>query len=166
MLERTAVGDDDISTATRVISALDSPLRMKILALLNERSHVVHELVSALEKSQPLVSQHLRVLKKAGLVNADRMGREVVYSLAAPDAIDLILEAAAIARKLDSDQDGDQDSDSAKDELKEKRAVTSNTLPSTPESNGAAAAALIGAPDENTADVDPGVVPQTPSPIN
>ncbi|WP_018296044.1 ArsR/SmtB family transcription factor [Corynebacterium lubricantis] len=165
MPERQAVGDADISAATRVISALDSPLRMKILALLNERSHVVHELVSALEKSQPLVSQHLRVLKKAGLVNADRMGREVVYSLAAPEAIELILNAAAIAGDLEVTEPAAV-FDAERDDLKELRSQTATTVPSTPDSNGVAAAALIGVPNENSADVDPGVVPQTPSPIN
>jgi ArsR family transcriptional regulator, zinc-responsive transcriptional repressor len=41
----------------------------------------VHELTEALEVDQPLVSQHLRVLRGARVVAADRRGREVVYRL-------------------------------------------------------------------------------------
>ncbi len=41
-----------------------------------------HALVDALGASQPLVSQHLKTLRAAGLVNTHRRGREMVYSLA------------------------------------------------------------------------------------
>ena len=49
---------------------------------LRESPRCVHELVAALGVAQPLVSQHLRVLKAAGVVRGDRNGREVVYRLA------------------------------------------------------------------------------------
>lgn len=55
------------SAAASVIAALDSPLRISIITRLAERDHYVHELVKATGKSQPLISQHLRVLKQAGL---------------------------------------------------------------------------------------------------
>ncbi len=40
-----------------------------------------HELVDALDVPQPLVSQHLRILKSAGVVAGERSGREVMYRL-------------------------------------------------------------------------------------
>ena len=40
-----------------------------------------HDLVDALALPQPLVSQHLRILRAAELVVGSRRGREVVYSL-------------------------------------------------------------------------------------
>ncbi|WJY68537.1 ArsR/SmtB family transcription factor [Corynebacterium auris] len=74
----------DVEHAARVANAMDSPLRLQILLLLATGEHVVHELVSELGKSQPLISQHLRVLKRADLVTSVRRGREVLYSLAYP----------------------------------------------------------------------------------
>ncbi|MEX2247230.1 MAG: metalloregulator ArsR/SmtB family transcription factor [Dehalococcoidia bacterium] len=48
--------------------ALADPTRIRILDLLCEGEQSVGELVRAFELSQPAVSQHLRVLKDAGLV--------------------------------------------------------------------------------------------------
>lgn len=85
------------SAAAGVIAALDSPLRIAIISRLAERDHFVHELVKATGKSQPLISQHLCVLKQAGIVDSERSGREVTYSLIAPQVLDLLADAARIA---------------------------------------------------------------------
>ena len=70
-----------------IIRALDSPLRIRIMLALYERPHFVFELVELLGSSQPLVSQHLKVLKSARLVDAQRQGRQMVYSTADPHII-------------------------------------------------------------------------------
>ena len=85
------------SAAAGVIAALDSPLRIAIISRLAERDHFVHEIVKATGKSQPLISQHLRVLKQAGIVSSERNGREVTYSLVAPEVLTLLEDAAKIA---------------------------------------------------------------------
>lgn len=87
----------EIDRTADLVSVLDSPLRLQILLLLDGSPHVVHQLVDKLGKSQPLVSQHLRVLKKFDLVDSSRAGREVVYTLARPEVIDIIYELADIA---------------------------------------------------------------------
>ncbi|WP_082557037.1 metalloregulator ArsR/SmtB family transcription factor [Modestobacter sp. Leaf380] len=72
----------DVAAASELLSALASPLRLSIVALLDEHgSRCVHELVDALGVPQPLVSQHLRVLRGARLVVGDRRHREVHYRL-------------------------------------------------------------------------------------
>ena len=72
----------DVTAASELLSALASPLRLSIVALLDEHgSRCVHELVDALGVAQPLVSQHLRVLRGARLVVGDRRHREVHYRL-------------------------------------------------------------------------------------
>ena len=53
----------------------------RIVLQLRESSRCVHELVDALGVPQPLVSQHLRILKAAGVVAGERSGREVLYRL-------------------------------------------------------------------------------------
>ncbi|MBM0262317.1 metalloregulator ArsR/SmtB family transcription factor [Corynebacterium macginleyi] len=87
----------NISAAASIIAALDSPLRISIITRLAERDHYVHELVKATGKSQPLISQHLRVLKQVGIVSSERNGREVTYSLVAPEVLNLLEDAAKIS---------------------------------------------------------------------
>ncbi|WP_306507419.1 helix-turn-helix transcriptional regulator [Corynebacterium sp.] len=84
----------DVDSAATVISALDSPLRINIIQRLAARDHYVHELVAATGKSQPLISQHLRVLKRANIVDSERLGREVRYTLAAPKVLPLLADAS------------------------------------------------------------------------
>ena len=66
---------------------LASPRRLEILHRLAAGPCEVGRLAIALGVSQPNVSQHLAVLRAAGLVDADRDGREVHYSLTDPDVI-------------------------------------------------------------------------------
>ncbi|MCZ9308213.1 ArsR/SmtB family transcription factor [Corynebacterium uberis] len=79
-----------------LFGALDSELRIRIIELLNNGDHFVHELVRALGKSQPLISQHLKVLKRSGIVESERHGREVIYRLVHPTVIQLIDQARAL----------------------------------------------------------------------
>lgn len=74
----------DQPTLDRTIAlfkALSHPIRLQIVQLLADGGRPVHELVDELGVAQPLVSQHLAVLRSARLVEADRVGREALYSL-------------------------------------------------------------------------------------
>ena len=64
---------------------------------LRESPCCVHDLVDALGVPQPLVSQHLRVLKAAGVVHGERRGREVVYSLVDDHLAHIVVDAVAHA---------------------------------------------------------------------
>lgn len=78
------VGARDVAAreaASDLLRALASPMRIAIVLALQEDARCVHELVGSLGVSQPLVSQHLRVLKDAGVVSGERNGREIMYSL-------------------------------------------------------------------------------------
>jgi DNA-binding transcriptional ArsR family regulator len=66
---------------------------------LAERSSYVHELVERLEMSQPLVSQHLRVLRGARLVGVERHGREAVYSLIDHHVAHIVADAVNHAKE-------------------------------------------------------------------
>ena len=67
--------------AGELLRVLSAPARLAIVVELAEQPRHVHELVQLLEMSQPLVSQHLRVLRSARVVGVERQGREAVYSL-------------------------------------------------------------------------------------
>jgi len=64
-----------------LLRALAAPIRIAIVVELGAGPRCVHELVAATGAAQPLVSQHLRVLRGAGVVQGERHGREIVYSL-------------------------------------------------------------------------------------
>ncbi|RYL94087.1 autorepressor SdpR family transcription factor [Sporolactobacillus sp. Y61] len=61
--------------------ALSDPTRRKILNLLKEKELTAGEISSHFDMSKPSISQHLKLLKNAGLVNAVKKGQFVVYSL-------------------------------------------------------------------------------------
>jgi ArsR family transcriptional regulator, zinc-responsive transcriptional repressor len=70
-----------LQRATDIFRALANPLRVEIVRELARGERAVHELVEALEVSQPLVSQHLAVLRGVRLVERRRAGRYVTYHL-------------------------------------------------------------------------------------
>jgi DNA-binding transcriptional ArsR family regulator len=65
----------------RVCPALGDPKRLLILYALEDGPLCVNELTEALRLSQPTVSRHLGVLRDRGLVNTERRGTAVYYSL-------------------------------------------------------------------------------------
>jgi ArsR family transcriptional regulator, zinc-responsive transcriptional repressor len=77
---------DRLAGATELLKALASPVRLAVVVELSEGARCVHELQSALrsagrEVSQPLLSQHLKVLRRAGLVTSTRRRSEITYEL-------------------------------------------------------------------------------------
>lgn len=61
--------------------ALADETRQKIMALCCCQQMSVGEIVQALDVAQPTVSHHLGVLKNAGLVSAERRGKQMLYTL-------------------------------------------------------------------------------------
>lgn len=70
-----------------VLKTLASPRRLEILHRLAIGPRGVSQLADELRVSQPNVSQHLAVLRSAGVVDAERDGREVRYRLSDPDVM-------------------------------------------------------------------------------
>ena len=63
------------------MDALGDPTRRRIFELLQAGPRAVGELAGELPVSRPAVSQHLRVLKEAGLVTERREGTRRIYRL-------------------------------------------------------------------------------------
>ena len=63
------------------LGALGDPTRRAIIACLAERPRAVGELADELPVSRPAVSQHLKVLKSAGLVTERAAGTRRIYRL-------------------------------------------------------------------------------------
>ncbi len=62
-----------------MFDAMGDPTRRQVLELLRDGEHAVVELAAELPVSRPAVSQHLRVLKGAGLVKERREGTRHLY---------------------------------------------------------------------------------------
>ena len=71
----------------QVLKTLASPRRLEILHALARGPLEVGRLAAALGATQPNVSQHLAVLRGAGIVDVERSGREARYRLADPDVM-------------------------------------------------------------------------------
>ena len=94
-----------VQAASELLTALAAPLRLSIVALLDEHgSRCVHQLVDTLDVPQPLVSQHLRVLRSAGLVTGVRRHREVDYRLVDGHVAHIVRAALAHAEHGDRAQ--------------------------------------------------------------
>ena len=71
------------SGAIDVFQAVADPTRRALLDMLSESERSVNELLQAFNCSQPAISQHLRVLREAGLVDVRQAGRQRLYRLRA-----------------------------------------------------------------------------------
>jgi DNA-binding transcriptional ArsR family regulator len=67
--------------AADVYDAIASPVRREILDLLRDGARPVNELAASFALTRPAISQHLRVLREAGLVTEVRSGRMRIYRL-------------------------------------------------------------------------------------
>jgi DNA-binding transcriptional ArsR family regulator len=65
----------------QTLRALSDPTRREILHALRERDLAAGEIAALFPITNASVSHHLHVLKEAGLVQAERNGRSIVYSL-------------------------------------------------------------------------------------
>jgi ArsR family transcriptional regulator len=81
-------GMDEITVLqAEVLKTLASPRRLEIIHRLAEGPCEVGRLAEEIGASQPNISQHLAVLRAAGIVEAERDGREVRYRLTDPDVV-------------------------------------------------------------------------------
>lgn len=81
--------------------ALSCRIRLDVLQTLATGDASVGELVGRTGTTQPNMSNHLAVLRSAGLVNYRRDGRSVRYELASPEAADLVRNLTALAAALE-----------------------------------------------------------------
>ena len=80
----------------RFFKALAHPTRIRILEILVHGTKTVYELQEALALEQATVSQQLAVLRNQGIVNAEKEGLTVRYSLRDP----LVGELLEVARRI------------------------------------------------------------------
>jgi ArsR family transcriptional regulator len=95
---KVTISDDKLQVSSNILRALAHPLRMKILEFIDQNDQInVNKIYNTLKLEQSITSQHLRILRMAGLVQTRRDGKFIHYSLDyeklanAVDAIDNFL---------------------------------------------------------------------------
>lgn len=83
------------AAAGELFKVLSSASRLQLLALLAEQPNSVTELTALTGMSQPLISQHLRTLRSAGLVSVKRHGRDAEYRLVDQHVTHIVADAVA-----------------------------------------------------------------------
>ena len=68
-------------TNGRAFAALADPTRLQVFERIAERPRGVGDIAEGLPVSRPAVSQHLKVLKDAGLCTAEQRGRARIYRI-------------------------------------------------------------------------------------
>jgi ArsR family transcriptional regulator len=80
----------EAEAVAELLRALADPVRLRLTSLVAAAGEAcVCELTAAFDLSQPTISHHLRVLREAGLVDAERRGTWVYYR-ARRDALDAL----------------------------------------------------------------------------
>ncbi|QVJ01752.1 helix-turn-helix transcriptional regulator [Nocardiopsis eucommiae] len=95
----TPLDEGEASELARVFKALGDPVRLRLLSMIatpDGGEVCVCDLTPAFDLSQPTISHHLKLLREAGLITAERRGTWVYYRLV-PAATDRL--AAVLTRR-------------------------------------------------------------------
>jgi DNA-binding transcriptional ArsR family regulator len=76
-----AVNFDQTKNLLLLFRSLEHDLRKRIINLLGENKLTVTEMFLKLKIEQSVASQHLSILKEVGIVRAERVGKNIFYSL-------------------------------------------------------------------------------------
>lgn len=91
---------DHLQSAAFVAKSLSDTNRLRILLLLSDGRKSVSAIVEKLDLSQPLVSHHLKELKRSLLVKVEREGPFIYYELADARVLDVVQALSLVATDL------------------------------------------------------------------
>lgn len=83
-------GHDNFKNMLDFFYALGNRERLKIIVALKENDHCVCELEAILDKSQPSISHHLRILESVGLIRSFKKGKFTHYDLVKEEVISFV----------------------------------------------------------------------------
>jgi len=85
--------EHDAEDLARVFAALADPVRLRCLSLIADAGEICAcDLLDPLDRSQPTVSHHTKVLAEVGLITGEKRGRWVHWSIV-PARLDAIRQA-------------------------------------------------------------------------
>ena len=82
----------DFNRFSEIFKALSHPIRLQIVfGLIEEKECNVTKMVEHLKMPQPNISQHINILKNAGIIEGYRQGTQICYKLS-DDIVEKIVE--------------------------------------------------------------------------
>lgn len=75
------ISTDQLESASQTLKAMAHPIRIQILALLEEQKLNVTQIYKKLKLEQSIASHHLGILRDKGVLYAERVGKNVYYHL-------------------------------------------------------------------------------------
>ncbi len=82
----------------KIFKALAHPIRIKIVMMLMEQPLCVCKLNENIEFSQSNLSQHLKILKDAGILKSEKQGLKIIYSLKDEEVKNFLVVAEKIIK--------------------------------------------------------------------
>ena len=99
-LSQCQLDNDYLQSAAFLAKSLSDGNRLRILLLISASKKSVSAIVETLDLSQPLVSHHLKELKRSLLVKVERVGPFIYYELADARILDVLKTLAEVATDL------------------------------------------------------------------
>jgi DNA-binding transcriptional ArsR family regulator len=96
-MEETFVKEQDLSI--KIFKALGHPIRYKIVKFLYDGPKCVCKLNESIEFSQANLSQHLKILKDAGILSSEKVGMNIHYRISDDEIKEIIDSVEKLAAK-------------------------------------------------------------------
>ena len=81
-VQTTTLDSEKLHTSTEMLRALAHPLRLQILEFIDKNKAInVNKIYNTLKLEQSITSQHLRILRAAGIVITERDGKYIHYAI-------------------------------------------------------------------------------------
>ena len=80
-MDKEEIKKIDFSKEAEMLKAISHPVRLKIVAGLVESECCVKDIWECLDLPQPVVSQHLSILRNKGIVSTERNGNRTLYNV-------------------------------------------------------------------------------------
>lgn len=110
-MRRVASDEEQIAVITETFRLLGDPTRLRILLACLFEPKCVNDVATEAGVSASLTSHHLRLLRGARLVRAERVGRQMFYAAADDHVNGMLTEIVAHVRQADSAEDDGLDED-------------------------------------------------------
>ncbi len=82
---KVKINDEQLQVSAEILRAVAHPLRMKILEFVDKHKTInVNKIYNTLKLEQSITSQHLRILRLAGIVETSRDGKFIYYTINYP----------------------------------------------------------------------------------
>jgi len=84
IMKKEEIKAADFSGEAEALKVLGHPVRLKIVVGLTANACCVKDIWECMDLPQPVVSQHLSLLKNKGVVESKREGKRMLYSVCSP----------------------------------------------------------------------------------